>query len=123
MFETGSYFASRTEHIDAMMAAAWMPLAWLAVWKLRDKFRVDWLAVLAAALGLSIWGGFPAATVAVLGSALMLAVLLTALRMARATTVIWFCCAGALAILLAAAPFFPPRSSPHTASRSTASTG
>ena len=39
MFETGSYFASRAEHIDSMMAAAWMPLAWLAVWKLREKLR------------------------------------------------------------------------------------
>src|SRR3984957_10514908 len=61
MFETGSYFASRAEHIDSMMAAAWMPLAWLAVWKLREKLRADWLAGLALALGLSIWGGFPQA--------------------------------------------------------------
>ena len=51
MFETGSYFASRAEHIDSMMAAAWMPLAWLAVWKLREKLRADWLAVLAAGAG------------------------------------------------------------------------
>jgi hypothetical protein len=69
MFETGSYFASRAEHIDSMMAAAWMPLAWLAVWKLREKSRLDWLAVLAAALGMSVWGGFPQATVAVFGGA------------------------------------------------------
>ncbi len=48
MFETGSYFASRAEHIDSIMAAAWMPLAWLAVWKLRENLRMDWLAVLAA---------------------------------------------------------------------------
>jgi hypothetical protein len=43
MFETGSYFASRAEHIDSMMAAAWMPLAWLAVWHLREKLRaIGW---------------------------------------------------------------------------------
>ncbi|HEX5228921.1 MAG TPA: hypothetical protein VFW44_14480, partial [Bryobacteraceae bacterium] len=59
MLETGSYFASRAEHIDSMMAAAWMPLAWLAAWHLREKFRGDWFAVLAAAFGLSVWGGFP----------------------------------------------------------------
>lgn len=107
MFETGSYFASRAEHIDSMMAAAWMPLAWLAVWKLREKLRSDWLAVLALALGLSIWGGFPQATVAVFGSTVMFAVLLAALRMARPTTIAWAGCGCALGILLAALPFIP----------------
>ena len=107
MFETGSYFASRAEHIDSMMAAAWMPLAWLAVWHLREKLRVDWLAALALALGLSIWGGFPQATVAVFGSTVMFAALLAALRMARATAILWAGCGCALGILLAAAPFIP----------------
>lgn len=109
MFETGSYFASRAEHIDSMMAAAWMPLAWLAVWKLAapGKLRIDWLAVLAAALGLSIWGGFPQATVAVFGSTVMFALLLAALRMARPAVVPWACCGCALGILLAAVPFIP----------------
>ena len=41
-----------------------------------EKLRVDWLAALAAALGLSIWGGFPQATVAVFGSTVMFAALL-----------------------------------------------
>jgi hypothetical protein len=107
MFETGSYFASRAEHIDSMMAAAWMPLAWLAVWHLRQKLRADWLAVLAVALGLSIWGGFPQATVAVFGSTVMFAALLVALRMARAKVLVWACCGCALGILLAAVPFIP----------------
>jgi len=39
MFQTGGYFASRAEHIGTMMAVAWMPLAWLAVVKLRQEFR------------------------------------------------------------------------------------
>jgi hypothetical protein len=107
MFETGSYFASRAEHIDSMMAAAWMPLAWLAVWKLKDKLRVDWLAVLAAALGLSIWGGFPQATVAVFASTVVFAALLVSLRMARAKVMVLAMCGCALGILLAAAPFIP----------------
>jgi hypothetical protein len=107
MFETGSYFASRAEHIDSMMAAAWMPLAWLAVWKLREKLRVEWLVVLAAGLGLSIWGGFPQATVAVFGSTVMFAALLAALRMARAPVILWTCCGCVLGILLAAVPFIP----------------
>jgi hypothetical protein len=107
MFETGSYFASRAEHIDSMMAAAWMPLAWLAVWKLREKLGADWLAVLAAALGLSIWGGFPQATVAVFGSTVMFAGLLIVLRMSPARVMAWTCCGCALGILLAAVPFIP----------------
>ncbi len=107
MFETGSYFASRAEHIDSMMAAVWMPLAWLAVWKLKEKLRVDWLAVLAVALGLSVWGGFPQATVAVFGSTVMFAVILVLLRMARPTVILWVCSGCALGILLAAVPFIP----------------
>jgi hypothetical protein len=107
MFETGSYFASRAEHIDSMMAAAWMPLAWLAVWKLRHKPRLDWLAVLATALGLSVWGGFPQATVAVFGSTVMFALLLAMLRMGHIRAVAMTCCACVLGILLAAAPFIP----------------
>jgi hypothetical protein len=111
MFETGSYFASRAEHIDSMMAAVWMPLAWLAVFKLvekpRQNLRVDWLALLAFALGMSIWGGFPQATVAVFGSTVMFAALLAALGMARAKVIVWALCGCALGILLAAVPFIP----------------
>ncbi len=117
MFETGSYFASRAEHIDSMMAAAWMPLAWLAVWqtgvpsptiRIRCKLRVDWLAVLAAALGLSVWGGFPQATVAVFGSTVMFAGLLAHPAYGtRPTYLLWACCGCALGILLAAVPFIP----------------
>jgi len=112
MFETGSYFASRAEHIDSMMAAAWMPLAWLAVWRLAaqkpgEKVRLDWVAVLAAALGLSVWGGFPQATVAVFGSTVMFAALLAALRMARPRVMVWAVFGCALGILLAAVPFIP----------------
>jgi hypothetical protein len=109
MFETGSYFASRAEHIDSMMAAAWMPLAWLAVWKLavNTKLRLDWLAVLAAALGLSVWGGFPQATVAVFGSTVVFALLLAMLRIGHVRAVALTCCGCVLGVLLAAVPFIP----------------
>ena len=107
MFQTGSYFASRAEHIDAMMAAAWMPLAWLAVWKLKGSPRLDWLAVLAAALGMSIWGGFPAATLAVFVSAVVLCALLIAFRFARPVAILSTLSGCVLGILLAAVPFIP----------------
>lgn len=107
MFETGSYFASRAEHIDSMMAAAWMPLAWLAVWHLRERLRVDWLAVLALALGLSVWGGFPQATVAVFGSTMVFALLIVVLTMARPPVIAWTSVGCVLGVLLAAVPFIP----------------
>jgi len=107
MFETGSYFASRAEHIDSMMAAAWMPLAWLAVWKLRRGLRLDWLVLLSLALGLSVWGGFPQATVAVFGSTVMLALLIVILRIGQARVIAWTCGGCVLGVLLAAVPFIP----------------
>ena len=58
IFETGGYFASRAEHIGAMMAVAWMPLAWLAVLKLRREFQFRWFAALCAALGCRFWADF-----------------------------------------------------------------
>jgi len=87
-------------------------LAWLAVWRLAaqkpgEKLRLDWLAVLGATLGMSVWGGFPQATVAVFGSTVMFAALLAALRMARPKVMMWAVCGCALGILLAAVPFIP----------------
>src|SRR6202035_3159974 len=96
---------------------AWMPLAWLAVWRLAaqkpgeqkscENVRLDWLAVLGATLGLSVWGGFPQATVAVFGSTVMFAALLAALRLARPKVMVWTVCGCVLGILLAAVPFIP----------------
>src|ERR1700735_1076629 len=74
MLETGGYFASRAEHIGAMMAVAWMPLAWLAVLKLREGFQFRWFAALCGALGMSIVGGFPQPTLAVFASTMALAI-------------------------------------------------
>src|SRR5579864_1150975 len=84
IFETGGFFASRTEHIGAMMAVAWMPLAWLAILKLREGFRAEWLAILGGALGLSIVGGFPQPTLAVFASTVVLSLAVAALKMGRA---------------------------------------
>ena len=91
IFETGGYFASRPEHIGAVMAVSWMPLCWLAVWRIgqasgEGRFAARWFAALSGALGLSILGGFPQPTLAVFGSTAMFAVVLAALRAARART-------------------------------------
>jgi hypothetical protein len=107
MFQTGGYFASRAEHIGTMMAVAWMPLAWLAVVKLRQEFRPAWLAALAAALGMSVLGGAPAATFAVFASTAALAAVLILMRLARPRLLIGAACGCLLGLALAAVEFLP----------------
>jgi hypothetical protein len=107
MFQTGGYFASRAEHIGTMMAVAWMPLAWLAVVKLRQEFRPAWLAALAAALGMSVLGGAPAATFAVFASTAALASVLILMRLARPRLLIGAACGCLLGLALAAVEFLP----------------
>ena len=107
IFQTGGYFASRAEHIGTMMAVAWMPLAWLAVFKLRQEFRPAWLAALAAALGMSVLGGAPAASLSVFGSTAVLAVVLILARLARRGLLLQVACACVLGVALAAVQFLP----------------
>ena len=82
MSQTGAFFASRAEHIGAMMAVAWMPAAWYAVVRMRQRWEPRTMALLGGALGMSVLGGSPAATTAVFGSTLLLSVLLAVNRLA-----------------------------------------
>jgi hypothetical protein len=107
IFETGGFFASRAEHIGAIMAVAWMPLAWLAVLKLRGGFRAEWLAVLGGALGMSILGGFPQPTLAVFVSTMAWSLVLVALKMGRRSVVVYAAIGCALGIALASVQFIP----------------
>src|SRR5580658_3441208 len=107
ILETGGYFASRTEHIGAMMAVAWMPLAWLAVLKLRGEFQFRWFVALCGALGMSILGGFPQPTLAVFASTMVLAIFLVAWRMAKLRLVCYALAGCLLGIGLAAIEFIP----------------
>ncbi len=107
MFQTGGYFASRAEHIGAEMAVSWMPLAWLAVWKLAERFDRRWFAALSATLGLAILAGFPQPTLAVFASAAMFAVVLAALKIGRVQTVAWTLGACAMGIAVAGIQFLP----------------
>lgn len=107
MFETGGYMASRAEHIGAIMAVAWMPLAWLAVLKLRERFRPGWFAALGAALGMSVLGGFPQPTLAVYVSTGALACLLALLHLSRARLIAWTAAGCLLGIALSAMQFMP----------------
>src|SRR5579862_691777 len=107
IFQTGGYFASRAEHIGAIMAVAWMPLAWLAIFKLRRGPRLAWLATLGFALGMAILGGFPQPTLAVFASTMVLAMVLVAVRAARLQLVAWAAAGCVLGIALAAVQFIP----------------
>lgn len=107
IFETGGYFASRAEHIGAIMAVAWMPLAWLAVFKLRRGYRSGWLAALGAALGMSVLGGFPQPTLAVFASTAALSLIVTLVGLSRARLIAWTAAGCVLGIGLAAIQFIP----------------
>lgn len=109
IFQTGGFFASRAEHIGAMMAVAWMPLAWLAVLHLAEarRFPRRWIAILGFALGMSILGGFPQPTLAVFVSTCVLAALLVLLRAARPPLFLYTAAACVLGILLASVQFIP----------------
>ena len=107
IFQTSGYFASQTEHMGATMAVAWMPLAWLAILKLRDRFRPGWLATLGFALGMAILGGLPQATLAVFVSTVVLAIVLAAIRAARAKVIASALVGSALGVGLAAVQFIP----------------
>lgn len=89
VYQLGAYFATQAQHMGAIDAAAWLPLAWLAVIELAGGFRWRWMAALAAALALSFLAGFPAATAAVYGSTFLLAALLAAFRRASWRIALW----------------------------------
>ena len=121
IFQTGGFFASRAENIGMIMAVVWMPLAWIAVLNLAERFSRRWLAALAFALGMSIVGGFPAATLAVFMSVVLLAVLLcwqaksgTDAQTAAPASLLLSTAAGSvLGILLGAAQFIPTAQLEH----------
>jgi hypothetical protein len=107
VYQLGAYFSSQTQHLGAIDAAAWLPLAWLAVLELGERFRWRWLAALAAAFALAFLAGFPATTAVVYGSTLLLAMALAAARRARWTLPLWCSAAMAWSALLSAVQMFP----------------
>ncbi len=80
IYQLGGFFPAHVEHMGAVSAAAWIPLAWLSVLSLRDNLR--WLPVLALALGMSVLAGYTPLTAAVFASTLFLSLLLVVFRQA-----------------------------------------
>lgn len=71
IYQLGGFFASQAQHLGAVCTGAWLPLAALALFELRDGWRPRWVAALAIAVGMGILSGF-AATMMVFGAAVAL---------------------------------------------------
>ncbi|HEV3331177.1 MAG TPA: YfhO family protein, partial [Bryobacteraceae bacterium] len=80
VYQLGGYFASQAQHLGAISTGAWLPLAILAVFELRDRMRVRWIAVLAIAVAMSILAGYSAASLVVAGAVALLVIALLAVR-------------------------------------------
>lgn len=107
IFQLGGYFASQTQHLGAMNAAAWLPLTWLAVVELARSPRLRWAAVLAVALALSFAAGFPAVTIVVFVSAGGLAAALWLFGAGSARAVLAVGMASLWAVWLSAVQLLP----------------
>jgi hypothetical protein len=107
IYQLGAYTASQAEHLGAIDAAAWLPLAWLCVISLGERFQWRWLAGLACALAMSLLAGFPATTAVVFISCFLLAAILTLLRRASPLVLVRTAIAAVWAVLLAAIQVFP----------------
>ena len=107
VFQLGGFFASQTQHLGDMDAAAWLPLAWLAVISLGRQFSWRWLGALSMALALALLAGFPAMSFVVMTSSLLLAVLLFVTRRAPWGVLCSTLLASLWALVLAAAQLLP----------------
>ena len=107
IFQLGGYFASQTQHLGAVSGAAWLPLGWLCVVALAERFSRRWTALLAVALAMSVLAGFPAVTIVVFVSCGLLAGTLVLLRQAPLALLAAVVAAGLWSGLLAAMQLLP----------------
>ncbi len=107
VFQLGGFFASQTQHLGDMDAAAWLPLAWLSVISLGRRFSWRWLGALSMALAMALLAGFPAMSFVVMTSSLLLAVVLFATRRASWRVLASTALACVWALVLAAAQLLP----------------
>lgn len=107
VYQLGPFFTSQIQHIGAIDAAAWMPLAFLALVSLAERFSWRWLALLSVALAMTILAGFPAVTATAFAGCLLLCAALLLLRRARLHLAVSLAagCAGSAA--LAGVQLFP----------------
>ncbi len=107
VYELGAFFASQTQHLGAISAAAWLPLAWLGAVALAEGFAWRRIALLAFALTMSLLAGFTAVAAVAFLSCGYLAVTLAGFRRAPWRILFWTALAGVWAIWLAAVQLIP----------------
>ena len=107
VYQLGFFFTSQVQHLGAVCAAAWMPLAWLGVLELARRFSVRWFGALAAALALSFLAGFMALTVVVYASVMAVALALWISRRAAARLLAWTALGTLASLPLIAAQLVP----------------
>ena len=107
VYQLGCFFTSQAQHLGGMDGAAWLPLAWLSILKLRDGWSARWMACLAACLSMVILAGLPSLVAVVFLSCGLLAAALVVFRLAPVK--LFTRVAGALAgaVFLAAAQVLP----------------
>jgi hypothetical protein len=107
VYSLGSFFASQAEHIGELETAAWLPLAWGALYGLRRHcVRRDFLA-LAAALALAVLAGCAPLTLTVFLAVFALALGLVLTGAARPALLATALAAMALAACLCAFVLIP----------------
>jgi hypothetical protein len=107
LFQIGPFFASQIQHLGAIDAAAWMPLAFRAVVELADRFTWRWLAWLGIALALAMLAGFPAVTAVVAAACGFLAAALVVIRRRSPAVLAALAIAALLAAVLSAVQLLP----------------
>lgn len=107
VFQIGPFFASQAQHVGAVCGSAWLPLAWLALYELRDRFSRRWLAALASALSLSLLSGFLASTIVVYFATGLLALGLIVCRLAKPLLLFRLGLAALLSVALSAVQLWP----------------
>lgn len=107
VFELGAFFASQIQHVGAVCGAAWLPLAWLAAYELRERFSWRWISALAAALALSFLSGFLAITIVVYLSAGLFTLGLVILRLGSLRLLAHFTLSVACSVGLVAVQLWP----------------
>ena len=107
VYQLGAFFASQTQHLGAIDAAAWLPLALWATAALREEIRAVYVAALAIAFGMSILAGFPAVTVVVFAGCFLLALLYVVFRETSPKLVLYVVAASIWSALLAAIQLLP----------------
>src|SRR5260370_5826303 len=103
-FELSGFFASQTQHLGAINAAAWLPLAAFSVLIVAPQSLWKGIAGIGVSIAMSLLAGFPSVAIAVLFNTILLALVsLKGPWRALAAT----CGGGVLACLLSLAQLLP----------------